>query len=267
MSRSVSGRARARSLAAAIAAIGVLGACSSGSTSPTSAAPIASSTNPAGGAAPTEVAGTADPLSLAGLTAAVAQEANASPYSATMKIDTEVADHSQARMSAQVNLNGPLTGYVTLRYRDDKGKLQILTEVLTRQAGYTRPVNSSGKPLGDWYQTSRDAGDGLANYGRYAQLLLSRGAGAIKGTEIRDGVRTARLSGSVTAGQVREIEPSLFTKLQANHVRAFDCELWLTAQGRVTRLEQRYQLNGQAVHSTVVLTKFGAPLKVSAPTD
>jgi hypothetical protein len=194
-------------------------------------------------------------MSIPELEAALARDIRSGRYSATMATHTVVENNESAAIkeTGRVNLNdGPLTGYVTLVTVTDAGDPLTVAEVLTDQCT-KRTARVKGAPIG--------------TFSSYAQLLLLRGASAVKGEDPVGGVPAVRISGRVQVAQVRLIEPDLYTKLQSLGVADFACDAWVDAQGRVIKLDQVIVSNGQTAHTTVNLTKFATPVKVAVPVD
>jgi hypothetical protein len=218
------------------------------------------------------------------LEAAVTRAAGSGPYSAASATQT-LLNNTQVvvQMTGKVNLNAPLTGYLELKTLTDAGETVSYSEVLTDKFAYIREAEAaastpSASPDPDatddggdtWRRSNRTGSSGgpsLSNFPKYATLLLNRGASAVKGDQVRDGVKTVWLSGRITAAEVKTIEPSLYTSLQAEGLADFGCDLWVDSDGRVIRLEQTMDQAGQSTHSVVSLAKFGAPLTVAAPSD
>ena len=218
------------------------------------------------------------------LEAAVTRAAGSGPYSAAIQTQT-LLNNTQVvvQMTGQVNLNAPLTGYLELKTLTDAGETVSYSEVLTDKFAYIRQADSatptpSVSPDPDstddgdtWRRSARtgtSGGPSLSNFPKYATLLLNRGASAVKGDQVRDGVKAVWLSGRITTAEVKTIEPSLYSSLTSQGLADFGCDIWVDpADGRVIRLEQTMDQAGQTSHSTVALAKFGAPLTVAPPSQ
>jgi hypothetical protein len=277
----VSARARVLKAVACTASIAALAACSSSSGGSSSAA------KPQPSAATTASAVTPASETVPQLEAAVAHGAASGPYSAAIQTQT-LLNNTQVvvQMSGKVNLNAPLTGYLELKTLTDAGETVSYSEVLTDKYAYIRQAETatptptpSASPDPDstdddgdtWRRSNRtgtSGGPSLSNFPKYATLLLKRGASAVKGDQVRDGVKAVWLSGRITAAEVKTIEPSLYSSLTSQGLADFGCDIWVDpADGRVIRLEQTMDQAGQSSHSIVALAKFGAPLTVAAPSQ
>ncbi len=135
--------------------------------------------------------------------------------------------------------------------------------VRTVRADYARTVQKNSKN-NSWQQVRRTEAP-VANVTGFARLLLKRGPSAVKGPEALDWIQTTRLSGEVTAKDVRKLEPSLYHRLQANGLKSFTCDLWVDGSGRVVRLEEQFSLQGYPIQNVVELSDFGAPFKQKKP--
>jgi hypothetical protein len=278
----VSARSRVLKAVVCAASIATLAACSSSSGGSSGAAAKAQTS-----AAPTASAVTPATETIPQLKAAIARGAASGPYSAAIQTQT-LLNNTQVvvQMSGQVNLNTTLTGYLDLKTLTDAGETVSYSEVLTDKFAYIREADTatptptpSASPDPDatddggdtWRRSARtgtSGGPSLSNFPKYAELLLSRGASAVKGDQTRDGVKAVWLSGRITAAEVKTIEPSLYSSLTSQGLADFGCDIWVDpSDGRVIRLEQTMDQAGQSSHSIVALAKFGAPLTVAAPSQ
>lgn len=162
----------------------------------------------------------------------------------------------------RLNLNGPVTGHLTVR-NARYGESEAL---YTGEHAYVRLQGSDGRP-GRW-KALPGAVNGrlpLGNLSGYAELLAAR-PGADKGLERTAGVAVHRLAGTILADQLATMDPDFHHELVASHTRSFDCEIWVTAQGRVVRFERSVVVAGRTpLNNVVTLSRFGEPEPVAAP--
>jgi hypothetical protein len=171
-------------------------------------------------------------------------------------------------MNGRLNLNGPLSGTLTMKVGTGTPSAKTIEQVLTAGGFYMRQADGTAVPSGPWQKVdpARAAG-GLPNLslGKYAEILALQD-GADKGTETVAGVRAHRLSGRVGIEQVRTLEPGLYDRLRAESLDGFQCDTWVDEAGRVVKLEQWLKVQGTKAHNTFTLGSFGPVLSVAAPT-
>ncbi|MEU1619781.1 hypothetical protein ABZ479_21085 [Streptomyces sp. NPDC005722] len=195
--------------------------------------------------------------------ATVLGHADPAPYSAAVTLTTTVAGPPTVSRG-RVNLNGPTTGRLTVRDPHNG----VSDALYTGERAYVRFRQDDGRP-GRWNALPASLGGRLhlGNLGGYATLLAAR-PGADKGPERTAGLAVHRLEGTVTTGELAKLDPDVHDDMTAAHARSFDCEIWVTAQGRVVRFERRLVGDDRTTVRTVVtLSRFGAPERTTAPVN
>ncbi|WP_431948858.1 hypothetical protein [Actinacidiphila sp. bgisy167] len=189
--------------------------------------------------------------------------ADPAPYSAAVTMTTTVAG-SPTVSQGRLNLNGPVTGRLTVR--DPRNGVSDMR--YTGERAYVRFRQDDGLP-GRWNALPVPAGGRvhLGNLTGYAALLAGR-PGADKGPERTAGLAVRRLSGTVTTGELAKLDPDVYGDMTADHIRSFDCEIWVTAQGRVVRFERSLVSGDRGpIRTVVTLSRFGAPEETTAPVN
>jgi hypothetical protein len=195
--------------------------------------------------------------------AALRRQEAAKPVSAQMDVKVTMAGEQGPTMSGRMNLNGPLAGRMTLRMNVG-GRTEKIEQVLTAEHAYVRL-----RPTDGWRRMPREAvgvsGSSVTSLAGYAELLAGRGPLAYKGMEVTGGVRAARLSGRITADEVRSIEKRVYDHMRAERTDAFACDVWVDESGRVIRLDQWLVMRGRRAHNSLTLRDFGPPITVKPP--
>jgi len=193
-------------------------------------------------------------------------QADAQPaYSAKIRIRTLLDDQLAAVTTGKANLNAKqMTGHYRFRtMATADSPASTVESVITARATYYRELGT-GSQKGEWQKEPGSAAP-IANAGGYARLLLKQGPDAVKGPEILDLTQITRLSGEISAEDVRDLEPDLYHRLRTQKPKSFSCDIWLNGSGRVVRLEEWFSLGGYSAHNVMELTSFGAPFKPKKP--
>ncbi len=193
------------------------------------------------------------------------RESEQPAYSAKVRLRTLVDGQLGAVVTGKTNLNAKTaTGHFRFRtLASGDTPASTVETVRTVRADYARKLQKNSKNS-SWQKVRRTEAP-VANVTGFARLLLKRGPSAVKGPEALDWIQTTRLSGKITAKDVRELEPSLYRRLQANGLKSLTCDLWVDGSGRVVRFEERFSLQGYPVRNVMELSAFGAPFKQKKP--
>ena len=209
---------------------------------------------------------TPQPPSLKEIQATLDRPSNAKAYSALVKTRTLVDGDLAVLMTGRMNFNSEFTAHVKLRVTDPPGDGENAYSemVVTRRATYAR----AGKPAGKWRRlanANQSEGQLAADLDDYVRLLLKRGPSAIKGQERFNDVLATRISGRIKAGQIKDIDPSVYENLRQSKVASFAIDLWVGRKGRVVGLKQRFVIQGAKMQNIMTLTEFRGPQTFSAP--
>ncbi len=255
---------RTAAVAFSIAAVSATLACTPKSDKPAadSAAPSSSASASASGSPLSGLAPASPVPPGTDVVAVIERGIKAAPYSGKVDIRTEVAGKTVLNMTGRVNLNTALSGTVRMTITPGAPTEQVIEQVVTGTHVHIK------QGAGAWTKrTHAEMGAGqLPNLslGKYAEMLASQGAAAVNGMETKDGVQAYRLSGKVTADQVKPVEPRLYDQLKGGGLDGFECAVWVDQQGRVVRMEQWLKISGKAGHNIFALSDFG-PTFVAKP--
>ncbi|MFF7854559.1 hypothetical protein [Streptomyces sp. NPDC007904] len=242
--------------AAGVAAVLLLGGCSSEDTAGASAAGPKSEASATPGSE-----GSFD-------VEAALEKAGSVLYSARVTTRSYVGSAVMVIMAGRMNLGGEAaTGTLTVTVTDSVPEDQrFKTETIPLEdATYTRTLDADGTG-GPWQRTGGDStGADVADYGVYARLLLDSGPSARKGEEAVDGAPAHRLSGTITAERLRALDRRLYDRMRTADMEEFACDVWVGESGRVVRFEQWVEMSGRSGRNVVTFGDFGEPEPVSAP--
>ncbi|HEX8970703.1 LppX_LprAFG lipoprotein [Oryzihumus sp.] len=88
----------------------------------------------------------------------------------------------------------------------------------------------------------------------------------VVGQETVDGVATTHYTSSPTAAQIKKaLAPALAAQLSDTDLKDLKVDLWVDAQNRPHKVVSSMTVKGQAVSTTVLLSKFGEPVTITTP--
>jgi len=88
----------------------------------------------------------------------------------------------------------------------------------------------------------------------------------VVGQETVDGVATTHYTSSPTAAQIKKaLAPALAAQLSDADLKDLKVDMWVDAQNRPHKVVSTMTAKGQAVSTTVLLSKFGEPVTITAP--
>lgn len=144
------------------------------------------------------------------------------------------------------------------------------------QAIYLR---SSALPVGNKWIVAREGGtDALSKQMAplFAQIKQMRPDEQVSnyavadqkvvGQETVDGVATTHFTSSPSAAAItKSLSPSLAGSLSAGDLTDITVDLWVDAQNRPHKVVSSMKLKGQKVATTLLMSRFGEPVSITAP--
>ncbi|MGN6635246.1 MAG: LppX_LprAFG lipoprotein [Oryzihumus sp.] len=88
----------------------------------------------------------------------------------------------------------------------------------------------------------------------------------VVGQETVDGVATTHYTSSPTAAQIKKaLAPALAAQLSDADLKDLKVDMWVDAQNRPHKVVSTMTAKGQKVSTTVLLSRFGEPVTITAP--
>jgi hypothetical protein len=198
--------------------------------------------------------------------AAIATQSDVGPYSATFKLVTEVNGKTLLMMSGRMNMEGPVSGKITIRYKKVGDQQAGIAEgVVTPKTMYIRAALR--RPVtGPWQRMPVTKEDAVApSLQNYAELMTALGPKVMKKQQRLKGIATTRLSGRIKIARIKNLQRSLYKQLRSVGTNDIGVDLWVDRRGRGLRMEQQLKIGPQRLHHTMVIAKFQRPLTVRPP--
>jgi hypothetical protein len=252
-----------------VCAAGALAGCASTTAgTPTSSVPAGSSTSSASSSAPAAARLATELFARvsAGLTKVT---------SAHVAITSTLGGETITAAGAETLANGSLTAADITENVPGQGGYRLIIVNGKTYAQLPPGMNHSGKP---WVLVSTNSADPLIRTiaATLGQLISSASVTAIpqfapaatgvtdQGHEDVAGVPATHYGFTVQVAKLPNTFPAKAVLQQAGLV-AIPVELWIDAEGRPVKITQRLAVSGQTSDTTVSITAYNTPVRISAP--
>jgi hypothetical protein len=256
-------RRRRFSFALLSAAVSALAGCSSTIAGQGSGAPGIGATG--SGSAPTDAPGLA----------ALMQHAVASVTSVHVKFDVEAAGQGIKGAGDETLSGGKVTSFDLSETVSQTGTLRLRIVDGKTYVGLPPALNHSGKP---WALVTANSSDpvirsmnasisdaqNVASLATPSAFVAAAKSVKLDGPDQVDGAAATHYSIVVDVTKL----PSSFPGLQAlvsSGLSTLPVELWIDGQGRPVKVTEDLSVHGQSVSSLIGLSKYNAPVHITAP--